>query len=161
MLLHPLNFSSRVASSGAWTAAAGRTCRGSASSARTVADFVTKVLTKAARIRAGGMFARVRSLGPAMPSMHVAIAVLLALFGWRLNRWAGAALTLFALLIMVGSVHLGWHYAVDGYVSAVVGIGIWYAVGWVQRRAKPSVGALTNLRAIRRRPAAACSAPGT
>jgi hypothetical protein len=70
----------------------------------------------------------------AMPSMHVAIAVLLALFGWRINRWAGIFYTLFALAIMVGSVHLGWHYAIDGYVAATLGVAIWVATGWAMRR---------------------------
>lgn len=79
----------------------------------------------------------------AMPSMHVAIAVLLALFGWRLNRWAGIALTVFALLIMLGSVHLAWHYAIDSYVAALAGAAIWYGVGWALR----CVGIVDELRA--------------
>ena len=65
----------------------------------------------------------------AMPSMHVGTAVLLALLGWRLNRLAGVLLTTFAALIMIGSVHLGWHYAVDGYVSGLGAILIWNLVG--------------------------------
>ncbi len=71
----------------------------------------------------------------AMPSMHVAIAVLLALFGWRIGRSTGIALTVFAVLIQLGSVHLAWHYAIDGYVSAIAGLAIWFAVGWALRRA--------------------------
>lgn len=66
----------------------------------------------------------------AMPSMHVATATLLALLGWRINRPAGIALTLFALLIMIGSVHLGWHYALDGYVGAAGAYIVWRVVGW-------------------------------
>lgn len=65
----------------------------------------------------------------AMPSMHVATAVLLALWGWQCGRRAGIALTLFALAIMVGSVHLGWHYALDGYVGAAGAYVIWRTVG--------------------------------
>ena len=68
-----------------------------------------------------------------MPSMHVAIATLLACFGWGVNRWAGAAYTAFALTIMVGSVHLGWHYAIDGYVAAAIGVALWYATGRMLR----------------------------
>jgi hypothetical protein len=71
----------------------------------------------------------------AMPSMHVAIAVLLALFGWRVSRGLGIALTAFAVLIQLGSVHLAWHYAIDGYASAIAGALIWYGVGWALRRA--------------------------
>lgn len=65
----------------------------------------------------------------AMPSVHVATAVLLALFGWRYSRFAGIALTLFAVLIMIGSVHLGWHYAVDGYAGALGAVLVWWLVG--------------------------------
>lgn len=65
----------------------------------------------------------------AMPSMHVATAVLMALFGWRYSRLAGWALTLFALIIFVGSVHLGWHYALDSYAGAAGAWLIWWLVG--------------------------------
>ena len=65
----------------------------------------------------------------AMPSMHVATSVLMALTGWQINRAAGIALSAFAAVIMVGSVHLGWHYAVDGYVGAAGAAAIWLAVG--------------------------------
>jgi hypothetical protein len=68
----------------------------------------------------------------AMPSMHVASSVLMALVGWRLNRAAGIALTVFALVIMIGSVHLGWHYAVDGYVGAFGAALLWKVTGWLQ-----------------------------
>lgn len=64
----------------------------------------------------------------AMPSMHVSIAVLLALLYKNFNRWMGWAMTIFAIIIQIGSVHLGWHYAVDGYLSGVVTIGIWLIV---------------------------------
>ncbi|HJV00208.1 MAG TPA: phosphatase PAP2 family protein [Burkholderiaceae bacterium] len=71
----------------------------------------------------------------AMPSMHVASSVLLALLGWRLRPAAGIALTVFAVLILAGSIHLGWHYAVDGYAGAAGAILIWKLVGWLQGRA--------------------------
>ncbi len=65
----------------------------------------------------------------AMPSMHVASSTLLALLGWRLNRAAGIALTVFAVLIQLGSVHLGWHYAIDGYAGALGAWLIWTLCG--------------------------------
>ncbi|MBA5686213.1 phosphatase PAP2 family protein [Rugamonas apoptosis] len=71
----------------------------------------------------------------AMPSMHVASSVLLALLGWRLRPAAGVAFTVFAVLILAGSIHLGWHYAVDGYAGAAGAILIWKLVGWLQQRA--------------------------
>lgn len=70
----------------------------------------------------------------AMPSMHVGSSVLFALLGWRLGRAAGIALTAFAVVIMIGSVHLGWHYAIDGYVGAAGTYAIWRAIGWLQAR---------------------------
>ena len=52
----------------------------------------------------------------AMPSLHIAIAVLLALVGWQINRFIGVLLTAYVFIILIGSIILGWHYAVDGYV---------------------------------------------
>ena len=82
----------------------------------------------------------------AMPSMHVAIATLFALVCWRTKRWVGALMAIYAMLIMIGSVHLGWHYAVDGYVGALGMIAVWWIVGIVLRRlaAKESSGLVTD-----------------
>ena len=74
-------------------------------------------------------------LGPfegisAMPSLHVALPVLYALVGVRVNRWLGLGFGIYAFLIFLGSVHLGWHYAIDGYVSVLAVIAIWKLVGY-------------------------------
>lgn len=61
----------------------------------------------------------------AMPSIHVAVATLNALFLTQINRWLGRAAWAFAALTFFGSVYFGWHYAVDGYVSAVVVLLFW------------------------------------
>lgn len=65
----------------------------------------------------------------AMPSVHVAIATLLFLFGRHLGRWAKWGLGVFAAGIMLGSVHLAWHYAVDGYFGAGLVLVIWWLAG--------------------------------
>jgi hypothetical protein len=70
----------------------------------------------------------------AMPSMHVAIATLFALVCWRVRRWLGILMTIFAVIIMIGSVHLAWHYAVDGYLGAAGMLAIWWCVGWCLKR---------------------------
>lgn len=61
----------------------------------------------------------------AMPSMHVATTVLMALYASTYTRWATWFGWIFAALIMVGSVHLGWHYAVDGYFGALIAWCAW------------------------------------
>jgi hypothetical protein len=61
----------------------------------------------------------------AMPSMHVAIATLMAIYGFQYRRWAGWLLVVFALLTQLGSMHLAWHYAIDGYAGAVIAICCW------------------------------------
>jgi hypothetical protein len=66
----------------------------------------------------------------AMPSLHVALPVLYALVGFRVNRWLGVGFVIYAFLILLGSVHLGWHYAIDGYVSVLAVIAIWKLVGY-------------------------------
>jgi hypothetical protein len=70
----------------------------------------------------------------AMPSMHVAVATVMALAGWERSPWLGVAGWIYVLLILVGSVHLNWHYAVDGYVAILGTWLIWRLSGWVVRR---------------------------
>jgi hypothetical protein len=65
----------------------------------------------------------------AMPSMHVATATLLTLVCWRTKRWLGIVMGLYAMVIMIGSVHLAWHYAIDGYFGAAGMLAIWWCVG--------------------------------
>src|SRR5690606_16080164 len=65
----------------------------------------------------------------AMPSMHLAIATLNALLFLRLSRVAGLVTLVYLATTLFGSVYLGWHYAVDGYVSIVAVILLWRAVG--------------------------------
>ena len=70
----------------------------------------------------------------AMPSMHVGTSVLFALLGFASGkRWVGWLLAGFAALIMIGSVHLGWHYAIDGYAGALVAVFGWWAAGKLVR----------------------------
>jgi membrane-associated phospholipid phosphatase len=69
-----------------------------------------------------------------MPSQHVGIAWLMALYAFQFKRWLGILMTVFTLAIMVGSVILGWHYAVDGYLGVIVVSFIWLGSGFVLRR---------------------------
>lgn len=74
----------------------------------------------------------------AMPSMHVALAFLFFLAMRKVSRRAGIAAFLFCVVILVSSVHLAYHYAVDGYVSIAVTALIWWAAGALVRRSAGS-----------------------
>jgi hypothetical protein len=74
----------------------------------------------------------------AMPSMHVAMAVLFAIGGFARTRWLGWVMTGYALLIWVASVHLGWHYAVDGVAGAAMMLGLWRLSGKFIRPLSPT-----------------------
>ena len=77
---------------------------------------------------------KVESLGggiSAMPSLHVAIACLV-FFTVRSRlrqRWAVWAAGLYAFSIWFASVHLAWHYAVDGLFSFFGVALIWWGTG--------------------------------
>lgn len=86
----------------------------------------------------------------AMPSMHVATSVLMALFGWRYSRTLGIALTLYAFAILIGSIHLAWHYALDGYAGALGAWLVWRLVGrwqdsWHRTKVAPTDSANCTL----------------
>lgn len=74
----------------------------------------------------------------AMPSLHVAVAFLslLAIRSRTKNLAALLGATAYFLVILVGSVHLGWHYLLDGMVAVAGTWSIWIAadrlVGWLE-----------------------------
>ena len=63
----------------------------------------------------------------AFPSLHVGMAVLfaIALRPYRVAFWLMA---LFALCMQVGSVFLGWHYAIDGYAGGILAALCYYGI---------------------------------
>ncbi|QKC68178.1 hypothetical protein EB815_02870 [Mesorhizobium loti] len=69
----------------------------------------------------------------AMPSMHNAQAALFAAVAYSLDRRLGHVMLAYAVLIFLGSIHLGWHYAVDGIVGVVTALAIWIACAKVAR----------------------------
>ncbi len=70
----------------------------------------------------------------AMPSMHIATCMSFTLIAFATNRRLGWLFAGFTAIMQVGSVHLGWHYAIDGYVAAIGTWLIWLAVGWLLER---------------------------
>ena len=67
----------------------------------------------------------------AMPSMHVALAVMFWLAMRRLSVPLGRIALLYSILIFVGSIHLAYHYAVDGILAAIIVIPLWHFSGWI------------------------------
>jgi hypothetical protein len=56
----------------------------------------------------------------ALPSLHVAVCIFYVYFFWSeglLWRWGTI---IFTLMIFLGSLYTGWHYAVDGYVAVLI-----------------------------------------
>lgn len=72
----------------------------------------------------------------AMPSLHVAMPILGALVARPKSRTMAGLLAAYALVILVGSVALAWHYAVDGYLSLLLVPLIWLWSGRVMRWAE-------------------------
>ncbi len=67
----------------------------------------------------------------AMPSIHNAMCVLLVLVALNIGRRLALLAIAFALVIFVGSIHLGWHYAVDAYASAIGVLLLWKFAGFL------------------------------
>ncbi|MCP4182981.1 MAG: hypothetical protein GY761_06650, partial [Hyphomicrobiales bacterium] len=66
----------------------------------------------------------------AFPSVHVGLITLNALFAREIfPRLAGLAFA-YVGIILVSSVYLGWHYAIDGYVA----IFVVYAIYWLMKK---------------------------
>ncbi|WP_062013326.1 phosphatase PAP2 family protein [Aureimonas sp. AU4] len=70
----------------------------------------------------------------AMPSLHNAMALLMVLAARDLHPRLRPWLVVHMILVFLGSIHLGWHYAVDAYASFAVTALIWFAVTPFARR---------------------------
>ena len=70
----------------------------------------------------------------AMPSMHNAQAALFVTAAYSINRRFGHFMLAYAVLIFIASIHLGWHYAVDGIVGVAAALVIWVFCGALLRR---------------------------
>ena len=65
----------------------------------------------------------------AMPSLHVAVAMWVA-FVWRSYAPKLQAIGwLYFASILVGSVYLGWHYAMDAIAAVLIGLFAWSVAG--------------------------------
>jgi hypothetical protein len=70
----------------------------------------------------------------AFPSMHVGLAALNAVFLFDYSRRLGAIAFAYLGLVLASSVYLGWHYAIDGYVSIVVVLALHLALKGIEGR---------------------------
>jgi membrane-associated phospholipid phosphatase len=61
----------------------------------------------------------------AMPSMHIAMAMWTTLTLRSISRRAGYVGAAYGLVMLFGSVYLGWHYLSDGIVGALGALGCW------------------------------------
>ena len=62
----------------------------------------------------------------AMPSMHNASALLFFLASRQLGNWPRRLLGAQVVIVYLGSIHLGWHYAIDAYVAWAVTLACWF-----------------------------------
>lgn len=74
----------------------------------------------------------------AMPNLHVSIALIQVFACFRLNKTAARLSLLYFLAILIGSVHLGWHYAVDGYIAIMLTFIIWRVSASIINRTTPA-----------------------
>lgn len=80
----------------------------------------------------------------AMPSMHNAQAALFAAAAYRLDRRLGHLAAAFLAVIFLGSIHLGWHYAVDGIAGIAGALMVWGLAGAIARREARAAAAFTQ-----------------
>lgn len=66
----------------------------------------------------------------ALPSLHVTICLVYVYFFWSEGLWWRWGTVIFTLLIFLGSLYSGWHYAIDGYT----GILIVLFVSWTTKK---------------------------
>lgn len=64
----------------------------------------------------------------AMPSLHVTMSAWIAIAIHANVRWFAVPAALFAMLIFLLSIALGWHFAIDGIVGAACAVGCYSAL---------------------------------
>jgi hypothetical protein len=60
--------------------------------------------------------------------MHNATSLLFVLASRSFGKWPHRLLCIHFVLVYLGSIHLGWHYAIDAYLGWAVTLVFWFAV---------------------------------
>lgn len=77
----------------------------------------------------------------AFPSVHVGMAAVVCLYLAERFRYLTVPAIGLVLSYEIASVHLGWHYAVDGYFSVAVVCLVWFIL---KRQTRPNVAMQQN-----------------
>jgi hypothetical protein len=64
----------------------------------------------------------------AFPSVHVALISLNAFFLYAYSRRLGIAAFVYVAFVLVSSVYLAWHYAIDGYVAIALAALVYFGL---------------------------------
>lgn len=95
----------------------------------------------------GGLYGRSHTIFGAVPSLHVAYALLLLVEGWRHHGWAPRALfAAYFLTMCFASVYLDHHWVFDGLLGIAYLVVVYSAVRWGLRRVyPPTTGAVATV----------------
>ena len=85
------------------------------------------------RVYLGGLSVQGEGIS-AMPSMHISMMTTCTLGAYSLNRIVGYIYMVLTLLFLIGSIYLGWHYAIDGYVSIILTAFLWFLLSKVANK---------------------------
>jgi PAP2 superfamily len=69
----------------------------------------------------------------AMPSMHNATVLLFVLATANRSKFVRGIVLAHAILIFLGSIHFGWHYAVDAYIGGIIVLVLWPTSHWLAK----------------------------